>query len=184
MDLKRIPLPTDCFFEPSEHALHPREASIGAPPPRRDELAEKCDILQALVPLSLDLKPHVFQPPVDQLVEGVELGDVSADGLDLDAKRFIEDAAHVSGKPCFEVRGHLVHSRDELVCLRTRPAVGRDDFGVQPAGGRHGPTVSIARATFDATSELTGSPLTTRKTFSAETLASPAISRMVAITRS
>jgi hypothetical protein len=136
MDVKRAPLPADCFFEPSEHALHAREASIGAPPPRGDEFAEKRDILQTLVPLSLDLKPHVFQPPVDQLIQGVELGDMSTDGLDLDAKRFIEDAAHVSGQPCVEVRGHLIDTRDELVRLRTRPSVAKDELGFRPGSGR------------------------------------------------
>jgi hypothetical protein len=108
VDAKRAPLPVGSFFEPSEHALHAREASIRASPTRGDELAEKGNVLQALLPLSLYLEPHVLQPPVDQLVERVELGDVSADGLDLDAERFVEDAAHVSRQPCFEVRGHLI----------------------------------------------------------------------------
>src|SRR5678815_1041087 len=71
VDVKGAPLPGDCLFEPSEHALHACEASIRAPPTRRDQLAEKLDVLQALVSLSLDLEPHVLQPRVDHLVEPV-----------------------------------------------------------------------------------------------------------------
>ena len=108
MEVRGASLAGDGLFEPSEHPLHSGEPPVGTSPPRRDELAEQLHVFQPLVPLMLDLGPHVLQSGADQLIERIQLGDVPGDRLHLDAKRFVQDVADVLGQACFEVCGHLI----------------------------------------------------------------------------